>query len=57
LLSLNPEVVKILRRKEEGEYNKLKFKKEAKLLQAQNMEAEMKIKERSIYRQHVKYPY
>lgn len=43
---LNPDIVKLLKRKEELELKKLKFKKEAKVLQAMSVEQEMRIKDR-----------
>lgn len=56
LLSLNPDVKSLLKKKDDHDYQKLKNKKDSKYLQALSIQQEMKIKDRHTYKSFIKYP-
>jgi hypothetical protein len=56
LLNLNPDLVRLLVRKTQLEFKKLKVKKDAKILQAIDVEKGMRIRDRKTYKEFIKNP-
>jgi len=56
LLNLNPDLVRLLLRKSQLELKKLKVKKDAKILQAIDVEKGMRIRDRKTYKEFIKNP-
>ena len=56
MISANPELQKLLKRKEEFEHKKLKLKKEEKKLQEHEVMMEMHLRDKKAYHTFIKNP-
>ncbi|CDW71866.1 UNKNOWN [Stylonychia lemnae] len=55
MLRSNPHMEQLLKRREEFELKRINIKKKQKLLQASTMESDIRLAERNIYKQFIKY--